>query len=55
VLVVDDIDANYGFHTFTKTMPALPSLICGAEPVRPDVRRFNNKGMFGIILLKLAK
>jgi hypothetical protein len=51
-LVVDDIDANYGFHSFTQNRPDLPSLICEAEPVRPDLRRFNNKGMFGIILRK---
>jgi hypothetical protein len=50
VLVVDDIDANYGFHTFTRTRPDLQSFICEAEPVRPDLRRFNNKGMFGVIL-----
>jgi hypothetical protein len=25
-------------------------LICTAEPLRPDLRRFNKKGLFGIIL-----
>jgi hypothetical protein len=25
-------------------------LVCEAEPVRPDTRRFNKKGMFGIVL-----
>jgi hypothetical protein len=49
-IVVDDIDANYGFNSFTKIRPHLPSLLCEAEPVRPDLRRFNHKGMFGIIL-----
>jgi hypothetical protein len=27
-----------------------PPLICEAEPLRPDLRRFNKKGLFGIIL-----
>ncbi len=25
-------------------------MICEAEPLHPDLRRFNNKGLFGIIL-----
>jgi hypothetical protein len=25
-------------------------LVCEAEPIRPDLRRFNKKGLFGIIL-----
>jgi hypothetical protein len=50
VLVVDDIDANWGFRSFTQTFSGYKSLICEAEPVRPDLRRFNEKGQFGIIL-----
>lgn len=49
-LVADDIDSNWGFHSFTQDFPGYPSLICEAEPLRPDLRRFNQKGLFGIIL-----
>jgi hypothetical protein len=49
-VVVDDIDANYGLHSFTEATHWCPYLICEAEPVRPDFRRFNEKGLFGIIL-----
>jgi hypothetical protein len=43
-LVVDDVDANWGFRSFTQTFPGHPSLICEAEPLRPDLRRFNKRG-----------
>jgi len=49
-VVVDDIDVNRGFYSFIQTVPDCPSLVCEAEPVRPDTRRFNKKGMFGIVL-----
>jgi Methyltransferase domain len=49
-LVVDDVDANWAFRAFTQAHPGEVSLICTAEPVRPDLRRFNKKGLFGIIL-----
>src|SRR5712672_2164822 len=49
-LVVDDVDANWGFQLFSQTIPGEVSLICEAEPLRPDLRRFNKKGLFGIIL-----
>jgi hypothetical protein len=49
-VVVDDVDANWGFRSFTDTVPGQFSLICTAEPLRPDPRRFNKKGLFGIIL-----
>ncbi len=49
-LVVDDVDANWGFQSFTQTFSSHQSLICEAEPLRPDLRRFNKKGLFGIIL-----
>ena len=48
-IVVDDIDVNRGFHSFTECVSGFRSLICEAEPLRPDLRRFNKKGMFGII------
>lgn len=49
-LVVDDVDANNGFRSFAQTFSGHQSLICDAEPLRPDLRRFNKKGLFGIIL-----
>ncbi len=49
VIVVDDIDVNPAFDTFTKAHPEDPSFVCTAEPLRPDTRRFNQKGLFGII------
>ncbi|WP_158750836.1 class I SAM-dependent methyltransferase [Acidobacterium sp. S8] len=49
-IVVDDVDANWGFQTFTQTFPHQRSMICDAEPIQPDLRRFNQKGLFGIIL-----
>jgi predicted O-methyltransferase YrrM len=49
-LVVDDVDVNGGFESFTKTLPRSQFMICEAEPARPDVRRFNQRGLFGIIL-----
>jgi hypothetical protein len=49
-MVIDDIDSNNGFRTFTQAHSTYESLICEAEPLRPDLRRFNHKGLFGIIL-----
>lgn len=49
-IVVDDVDANWGFRSFTQTSSGHQSIICEAEPLRPDLRRFNKKGLFGIIL-----
>ena len=50
VLVVDDIDVNRGFHSFSQSFSGHCFIICEAEPLRPDLRRANKKGMFGIIL-----
>jgi Methyltransferase domain len=50
VIVVDDIDVNHAFFKFTQANNAHKSLICEAEPTRPDLRRFNNKGLFGIVI-----
>lgn len=50
VMVVDDIDSNWGFHTFTKSRSDLQTIVCEAEPIRPDLRRLNGKGLFGLIL-----
>ncbi|WGD54976.1 class I SAM-dependent methyltransferase [Bradyrhizobium sp. CB1650] len=49
-IVVDDIDVNRGFFSFVQSFPINHSLVCEAEPLRPDTRRFNKKGMFGIVL-----
>jgi hypothetical protein len=49
-IVVDDIDVNWGFHIFTEELPRHLAVIADAEPIRPDVVRFNQKGLFGIIL-----
>jgi hypothetical protein len=48
-LVIDDVDANWGFHNFTQAFSGHSAMICEAEPLRPDRRRFNDKGLFGII------
>jgi hypothetical protein len=53
-LVVDDVDANWGFRSFTQAFPGQLSMICEAEPLRPDLRRFNQKGLFGVILKQPA-
>jgi len=49
-IVVDDIDVNRGFQSFGRAHPGHPALVCEAEPVRPDLRRFNGKGLFGVII-----
>jgi methyltransferase family protein len=49
-IVVDDIDANWGFQSFMQNSSGYASLVCEAEPTRPDVRRFNEKGLFGILV-----
>jgi predicted O-methyltransferase YrrM len=48
-IVVDDIDLNWAFHDFSMRVPGM-TLIGESEPIRPDTRRFNQKGLFGIIL-----
>lgn len=52
IAVVDDIDSNWGFDAFTKAHNDLSALVCEAEPVRPDERRFNRKGLFAILVKK---
>jgi hypothetical protein len=49
-MVIDDIDANRGFQSFAQATSGQVSLVCEAEPLRPDFRRSNHKGMFGIML-----
>jgi Methyltransferase domain len=54
-VVVDDIDANWGFRSFTENTSGHQHLIAEAEPLRPDMRRFNEKGLFGIILKEATR
>lgn len=49
-VVIDDIDANDVFDAFVEAHRPILALVCEAEPVRPDNRRQNGKGMFGILL-----
>jgi hypothetical protein len=53
VIVVDDIDLNSAFRCFIKQHLGHPSFVCTAEPISPDTRRSNQKGLFGLIV-KLA-
>jgi predicted O-methyltransferase YrrM len=47
-MVADDIDTNWGFHSFNREISGYQVLTCYAEPLRPDVTRFEAKGLFGI-------
>jgi hypothetical protein len=49
-IVVDDIDVNRGFWSFTQSFSGFDAIVCEAEPLRPDLRRHNKKGLFGIII-----
>jgi hypothetical protein len=49
-MVVDDIDASDGFHVFCAANPGARAWTCEGEPIRPDERRSNQKGFFGIIV-----
>jgi predicted O-methyltransferase YrrM len=49
-MIIDDIDTNGGFAAFCRASTGFKSLVCEAEPIRPDERRFNQKGLFAIVL-----
>jgi hypothetical protein len=49
VLVADDIDLNCGFHSFRASRSGQPSLVCLAEPLRPDYGRQEDRGVFGVM------
>jgi len=49
VMLVDDIDANHAFLDLQSSLSGCRSLIGEAEPLRPDLRRFNGKGLFGVM------
>lgn len=53
-IVVDDIDSNSAFRFFQQAFPDHFSLVCEAEPLHPDQRRFNQKGLFGLILKRTS-
>lgn len=53
-LVVDDIDLNWGFHSFKQDFPDRQFLVCQAQPLEPDLRRFDGNGLFGISCKKAA-
>jgi len=48
-MVVDDIDTNSAFSRLRRRLPDR-TLVCEADPVEPDRRRFNQRGLFGIVL-----
>jgi hypothetical protein len=54
-IVVDDVDSNWGFQSFAQSFSGHQTLVCEAEPLRPDLRRFNKKGLFGLILKKPSR
>jgi hypothetical protein len=49
VMIVDDIDASPAFARFLSAHPGHDSFVCTAEPLSADPRRFNHKGLFGIV------
>lgn len=49
VVVVDDIDTNWGFRRLADAENNDFYLICQSRPVVPDRRRFDGCGLFGII------
>lgn len=50
-IVVDDVDVNWAFHDFmNRHRVGTRFFVCESEPLRPDLRRANRKGMFGIVL-----
>jgi hypothetical protein len=53
-LGVDDVDGNWGFRSFNLAFPGQQSMIGESEPLRLNLRRFNKKGLFGIILKQPA-
>jgi hypothetical protein len=48
--LVDDVDANWGFKSFTESYAGQQSMLGQAEPTRPDSRCVHTTGMFGVIL-----
>lgn len=51
-IVVDDIDTNWGFQVLMADHPEDCHLVCQSVPVHADTRRFDGKGLFGVIQVK---
>jgi glycosyltransferase involved in cell wall biosynthesis len=49
VVVADDVDLNCGFHEFRREHRQHPSLVCHAEPLRPDPPRQDGRGVFAVV------
>jgi hypothetical protein len=47
-VLADDIDLNCGFHAFQPARHSSMSLVCHAEPLRPDIGRQDDRGIFGM-------
>lgn len=54
VVIADDIDLNCGFHKFKAEHAEDSSLICLAEPLKPDPGRHRDRGVFAIVLKSVA-
>ncbi|HEX4112951.1 MAG TPA: class I SAM-dependent methyltransferase [Stellaceae bacterium] len=48
-IVVDDIDTNRAFRDFLASHPEATALVCQSQPIRPDLRRPDQRGIFGIV------
>lgn len=48
-VVADDVDLNCGFHEFKRSYALHPSLVCHAEPIRPDYVRQDERGVFAMV------
>lgn len=49
VLLADDVDLNCGLHSFMADHRGHQSLVCHAEPLRPDYGRQDDTGVFGVM------
>lgn len=47
--IIDDIDTNWGFDALMREHPDERFLVCQSQPIRPDPRRVDGKGLFGIM------
>ena len=47
-VIADDVDLNCGFHAFRGAHAGAATLVCHAEPLRPDPPRQDGCGVFGI-------
>jgi hypothetical protein len=54
-VIADDIDLNCGFHSFQAARSADPSLVCHAEPLRPDHGRQDDTGVFGLVYKRTTR